>query len=57
MPYEDEEMTDEEWDRKKQEAWDETKFHCRICGTRYDSKQEAKECQRNHEWHNRRGRK
>lgn len=31
--------------------------HCRVCGARYFSKQEAKECARGHEWQNRRGRR
>lgn len=30
---------------------------CRVCGTRYQSKAEAKQCQRSHEWQNRRGRR
>lgn len=30
---------------------------CRVCGTRYFSKQEAKACQRSHEWQNKRGRR
>lgn len=32
-------------------------YHCRICGMRYERKTEAKECQRRHEWQNRRGRR
>ena len=32
-------------------------FHCRVCGTGYQSKQEAKECVRTHDWQNRRGRR
>lgn len=32
-------------------------FRCRVCGTRYYSKQEAKECQRKHDWQNRKGRR
>lgn len=31
--------------------------HCRVCGARYYSKSEAKQCQRNHEWQNRKGRR
>lgn len=31
--------------------------HCRVCGARYYSKSEAKQCQRSHEWQNRKGRK
>lgn len=32
-------------------------YHCRVCGTGYLSKQEAKGCERGHEWQNRRGRR
>ena len=32
-------------------------YHCRVCGTGYQSKQEAKECVRTHDWQNRRGRR
>ena len=32
-------------------------FRCRVCGTRYQSKQEARDCQRSHEWQNRKGRR
>lgn len=32
-------------------------FRCRICGTRYQSKGEAKQCQREHEWQNRKARR
>lgn len=39
---------------KKQEP---KMYHCRVCGTRYQSKQEAKECVRTHDWQNRRGRR
>ena len=39
---------------KKQE---QKMYHCRVCGTRYQSKQEAKECVRTHDWQNRRGRR
>ena len=32
-------------------------FSCRICGTRYFDPGEAKQCQRSHEWQNRKGRR
>jgi len=35
----------------------ESMVACRICGSRYISKQEAKACMRSHEWQNRRGRR
>lgn len=32
-------------------------LHCRICGRTYYDKVEVKECERSHDWHNRRGRR
>lgn len=32
-------------------------LHCRICGQVYYDRGEARECERSHEWHNRRGRR
>lgn len=54
----------EAWEKENTETRQEEpckpipkKYHCRVCGTPYDSRQEAKECQRTHEWQNRKGRK
>lgn len=53
MPTEE---TDEERFRKKKEnAW--RMYPCRICGTKYMDKSEAKQCARSHEWQNRKGRR
>lgn len=40
-------------------AWkQEVKYTCcRVCGQRYESRAEAKQCQRSHEWQNRKGRR
>lgn len=40
-----------------EEKKEQKPYHCRVCGTRYYSKSEAKECVRGHEWQNRRGRR
>lgn len=32
-------------------------YHCRVCGTGYESKAEAKQCQRKHDWQNRKARR
>lgn len=32
-------------------------YHCRVCGTGYYDKKEAKECMRSHDWQNRKGRR
>ena len=54
-----EDMTDEEreaeYQRQKQAAF--RLFPCRICGTLYQDRREAKACQREHEWQNRKGRR
>ena len=53
MPTEE---TDEERFRKKKEnAW--RMYPCRICGTKYMDKLEAKQCARSHEWQNKKGRR
>ena len=49
-----EKMTEEIQEAKKQA---EKMVPCRICGTRYISKAEAKACARSHDWQNRRGRR
>ena len=50
------EETDEERFRKEKEnAW--RMYPCRICGTKYADKSEAKQCARSHEWQNRKGRR
>lgn len=49
--------------KELEEKIQEAKMHaekmvpCRICGTRYMSKAQAKACVRSHDWQNRRGRK
>ena len=50
-----EETDEERFEKKKEEAW--RTYPCRICGTRYESKSEAKQCARSHDWQNRRGRR
>ena len=46
---------EEEIQEAKMQA--EKTFPCRICGTRYMNKAEAKACARSHDWQNRRGRR
>lgn len=49
----DEYAKEKEEDLKKSEKG----FHCRICGTRWDTKSEAKACVRSHEMLNKKGRR
>jgi hypothetical protein len=54
LPWWAEEDEKAEPERGKREV---KRFKCRVCGTGYLSKQEAKECLRSHEWQNKRGRR
>lgn len=50
-------MTDDERELERLKEKDNRTFPCRICGTLYQDRQEAKACQRSHDWQNRKGRR